>query len=332
MSTIPYYTADDVRRALPMPRAIEVMRAAFCALGEGRVTMPVRIPLNVPDGVTLFMPAYIAPEDGAAQNAAAGGAPVKGQLGMKLVSVFTKNPARGLPVIHALVTVVDDQTGAPIALIDGTYLTRLRTGAVSGLATDFLAQPGAQVLTIIGAGGQAACQIEAVCAVRPITTVNIVSRGESAAQLAATLGAQDAGRRYHAVNNDLEGAIRAADVIVTSTGSRAPLFDGRWVKHGAHVNAIGAYRSDMREVGPELLNRADVYVDQRDAALEEAGDLLIPHGTGEWSMDAIKGELADLVLGRVVADRARTTFFKSCGLAVEDIAAAAAIVSALTGG
>ncbi len=183
MNTLPFYTVDDIKRALPMPRAIEAMRAAFRALGEGRVTMPVRLPINTPHGVTLFMPAFI--DDGAS-----------GQLGQKIVSVYAGNRAKGMPVIHALVTVVDATTGVPTALLDGTYLTALRTGAVSGLATDYLATSDASVLTIIGAGGQAECQIAAVCAVRPITRVNIISRGASAQALVNRLAAADPTRAY----------------------------------------------------------------------------------------------------------------------------------------
>ncbi len=315
MKQIRFFSAEDVRKALPMPAAIAAMREAFIALGQGRVTMPVRIPLNTRAGVTLFMPAHI--DDGSA-----------GQVGQKIVSVYPGNHAKGLPVIHAIITIVDATTGQPSAILDGTYLTALRTGAVSGLATDLLARDDARVLTIIGAGGQARCQIEAVCAVRPIQTVNIVSRGASSAALAAELQAADPSRRYVDATGAREAAIRAADVIVTSTGSREPLFDGGWVKDGAHVNAIGAYRHDMREVDAVLLNRADVYVDQREAALAEAGDLVIPEAAGEWSFSAVRGELADLLLGRAAADRARITLFKSCGLAVEDIAAASAVVRA----
>lgn len=316
MAAIPYISAAEVRAALPMAKAIDVMQEAFRALGEGRVSMPQRIPINTPAGVTFFMPGYIATNDG-------------GQLAQKAVSVYGGNPSLGLPVIHALVTVLDPQTGAPKAILDGTYLTALRTGAVSGLATRYLAKPDAGVLTIIGAGGQAACQIEAVCAVRPIHTVNIISLGDSAAALAARLSAVDPSRRYTAANASRETALRAADVIVTSTASTVPLFDGAWVREGAHVNAIGAYRPDMREVDAVLLRRSAVYVDQRAAALEEAGDLLIPYASGEWSMESVRGDLAELVLGCVTADPQGTTLFKSCGLAVEDIAAAAAVVTAV---
>jgi ornithine cyclodeaminase len=316
MNAIPYYTAEDVKRALPMRRAIDIMRNAFRALGENRVTMPVRTRIYSDKGVTLFMPALIKNETG-------------GQLGQKVVSVYGGNRDKGLPVIHGIVIVIDAMTGQPKALLDGMYLTQLRTGAVTGLATELLSKHDSKTLTVFGAGGQAEQQIEAVLATRPIEHITIISRSDSSRALCERLQAQDKTRRYEWVH-ERERATRQADVIVTTTTSTEPLFDGAWVKDGAHVNAIGAYRPDMREVDATLLNRADVFVDQREAALEEAGDLLIPNEKGEWLLSNIKGELSELVLGNIVPDTTRTTFFKSCGLAVEDIAAASAVVDALS--
>lgn len=319
LSNIPYITADEVGAALPMPQAIEVMRAAFAALGQGRVIMPVRTGVRTPGGISFFMPGYIADESAASGVGA-------GALAQKIVSVYPGNVSRGLPVINALVTVLDAQTGAPRALIEGTYLTALRTGAVTGLATDLLAAPDAKELVIFGAGGQAEMQVRAVCAVRPIERVRIISRSNSTQMLIDRLTPGDPFRIFEDARGDVEAAVRGADVIVTVTGSTEPLFDGAWVRDGAHVNAVGAYRPDMREVDAALLNRAAVVVDQREAALHEAGDLLIPAAQGEWSLDRIAAELADLVLGRVHVDRAHITLFKSCGLALEDIAAAQAVL------
>ncbi len=314
--TLRYYSADDIRRALPMRRAIDTMRAAFCALHAGKVTMPVRLQMPTPDGVCLFMPAHIAAHDG--RPAA---------LGQKVVNVFGDNRARRLPVINAIVLLFDAQTGVPTTALEGTTLTALRTGAVSGLATELLAPRDARVLTIFGAGAQAAYQIEAVCAVRPIQQINIISKmGDSARLLAAWLQNEDASRRYIAAQ-DIETAVRGADVITTSTNSTAPLFDGAWVKVGTHINAIGAYRRDMIEVDATLIRRAAVYVDDRAAALEEAGDLLQPIERGEWSAERVVADLGELASGAVsiAADASRITFFKSCGLAVEDVAAAMAV-------
>lgn len=297
-----------------MPRAIAVMRDAFRALGEGRVAMPVRIGQHTPSGVTLFMPAY-------AEGVG---------LGQKAVSVFPDNAARGLPAIHALVTLFSPDTGEPIAIMEGTRLTRIRTGAVTGLACDVLAAPEAAVLTLFGAGAQSESQIEAVCAVRPIREVRIVSRGASAERLASRLATSDVSRRYVSADvSKRRQLVEDADIVVTATTSREPLVSGAWVRPGAFVAAVGAYRPDMREVDALLLNRSRVFVDQIEAAMAEAGDLLIPMARGEWSRERVVCELGALVCGHSEArhDPEGVSFFKSCGLAVEDVCAAAAVLA-----
>jgi ornithine cyclodeaminase len=291
-----------------MRQAIEVMRAAFRALHAGSVEMPVRVGVKSHHGVTLLMPAF----DGARA------------LGQKAVSVYGDNPQRGLPTIHALVTLFDAGTGAPIALLEGAYLTALRTGAVTGLAVDLLAKPDARVLTIFGAGGTARGQIEAVCAVRPIECVNIVSRGDSARRLAARLQVADGSRRYAAAN--ARAATREADVLVTATTSSVPVFDAGWVQPGTLVCGVGSYRPDMQEIPPGLIERAAVVVDQREAAQEEAGDLLQPVAGGRWAWERLYAELGALAAGEIPSPDTEVTFFKSCGLAIEDVAAAAAVL------
>lgn len=307
-------SGEDVRRGLPMGAAIEAMRGAFRALHAGQVVMPVRFGLPTPDGTTIFMPAFI---------------PATGGLGQKVVSVYGGNAARGLPTIHALVTVFDATTGEPRAVMEGSYLTALRTGAVTGLATELLARKEARVLTVFGAGAQAPLQIEAVCAVRPIEEVRIVSRGASAARLAEQLQSEDGGRRYMA-EADAEAAVRAADVIVTVTTSERPVFDGAWVQPGTHVNGVGSYRPAMQEVDATLLQRALVVVDQRAAAMEEAGELIMAVERGEWRWEQVWAELGALATGAASRpdDPVQITYFKSCGLAVEDVAAAQALLTA----
>lgn len=308
-----YLSGDDVARALPMPRAIAVMREAFRALGEGRVAMPVRIGLHTPRGVTLFMPAH-------AEGVG---------LGQKTVSVFSANSEHGLPAIHALVTLFSPESGEPIAVMEGTRLTRIRTGAVTGLACDLLAAPDASVLTLFGAGGQAESQIEAVCSVRPIREVRILSRGRSADHLADRLAALDASRTYVSVDlSRRRHAVEDAEIMVTATTSHEPLMSGAWVRPGAFVAAIGAYRPDMREVDALLLNRSRVFVDQVEAAMAEAGDLLIPMARGEWTREQLTCDLGALVCGHPEArhDSDGVAFFKSCGLAVEDVCAGAAVL------
>lgn len=303
-------SAAEVRRALPMRGAIEAMRGAFQALHAGVVEMPVRVGVNTPQGVTLLMPAF----DG-------------GQgLGQKSVSVYAGNPTRGLPTIHALVTLFDSESGAPTALLEGTALTALRTGAVTGLATDLLAAPHAKHLTIFGAGATALGQIEGVCAVRPIEQVTILSRGASAERVAAQLQAQDPTRRY-VTSHDPAAAVGSASIIVAATTSTTPVFEAAWVREGTLVCGVGSYRPDMQEVPEEVITRAAVVVDQRAAAEAEAGDLLQPIAAGAWGWERLYAELGALASGAIPPPSAALTYFKSCGLAIEDVAAAHTVLT-----
>ncbi len=301
---------DDVQRALPMRECIEVIKTAFAQLSAGEAHAPLRTQLPVPahDGVTLFMPAYLAQS---------------GDLGAKIVSVFPRNLERGLPTIHAVVIVVDGETGAPVALMDGTYLTALRTGAASGAATDLLARPDAQVVAVFGAGTQGRTQLEAVCAVRPIARALVFDADpDRAARYAAEMrGSIPADVRVAASPAE---AVRQADVICTATTSSTPVFDGRDVRPGTHINAIGAYTPQMQEVDAETIRRAKVVIDSRQASLAEAGDLLIPLQQGLITEAHIHAELGEIVLGRRPGrERAdEITYFKSVGVAVQDVAAA----------
>jgi ornithine cyclodeaminase len=302
-------SADHVKAALPMAAAVEAMRGAFHALYQGKVVMPVRLGLNSHQGVTLLMPAF----DG-------------GQgLGQKAVSVYRGNPAKGLPTVHALVTLFDAETGMPRALLEGTYLTRLRTGAVTGLAVDLLAAPHAKTLTIFGAGATAEGQIEGVLATRPIEQVNIVSRGASAQTLAERLQAADATRRYDGTLS-AEAATREADIVVASTTSTTPVFDADWLKEGTLVCGVGSYRPDMQEVPSEVIERAAIVVDQQEAAAEEAGDLLQPLAQGRWEWTRLYAELGAIAAGAMPPPATDLTYFKSCGLAIEDVAAGHAVL------
>lgn len=302
-------SANEVQRALPMAAAVEAMRGAFQALHKGNVVMPVRVGVNSHQGVTLLMPAF----DGG-----------RG-LGQKAVSVYGNNPTQGLPTIHALVTLFDAETGVPLALLEGTYLTRLRTGAVTGLAVDLLAPPDARTLTIFGAGATAAGQIEGVCAVRPIERVTIISRGASARHLAERLQAEDTTREYIATD-DREGGVRTADIVVAATTSTTPVFEAAWIEPGTVVCGVGSYRPDMQEVPPGVIEQAAVVVDQREAAEEEAGDLLQPIAQGRWSWDKVYAELGAIAAGSVEPPTADVIYFKSCGLAIEDVAAGVAVL------
>jgi len=295
----------DVQAAVGMAAAIDAVAGAYEELSAGRAQSPVRLGLEAPGGVALFMPAYLMDS---------------GAMGAKIVSMFQGNPARGLASIHGVVLLVDPETGVPTAIMDGTYLTALRTGAGSGVATRVLARDDARVLTVFGAGAQARTQIEAVRAVRPIEEVRIVSRGGRSAE---ALAQELEGVEAHALTDPSE-AVRGADVICAATTSSTPVFPGRAVDPGVHVNGVGSFKPGMQEVDAELLLRARVVVDARDAALEEAGDLVIPIRDGVFGENHIAAEIGEILAGTAPGRSSPTeiTYFKSVGNAVQDMAVA----------
>ena len=304
-------SASDVQAAIDMPGAIDAMRDAFAAVSGGEATVPIRLGLETEHGVSLFMPAYLS---------------AIGAAGAKVVSVNPGNAAVGLPVIHGVVLVIEATTGRPIALMDGTWLTALRTGAVGGLAADLLARPDASTVALFGAGVQARTQLEAVRCVRSITTVRIVSAtGASADRLTAELDGIDALRV-----DDPDAALLGADIVIAATNSATPVFDGSRIEPGTHVTGVGSFTTEMREVDTELIRRARVVVDQREAILEEAGDIVGPIRDGDVDESVMAAEIGEIVLGRAPgrthADE--ITFFKSVGNAAQDVAVAARVLAA----
>lgn len=304
-------SAADVRAAVDMPAAIDAMREAFGALSSGRATVPIRLGLETDHGVSLFMPARLQSPD---------------RVAVKVVSVNPGNASRGLPAIHAVVLVVDPETGRPTALMDGTWLTALRTGAVGGLAADLLARPDATTVALFGAGVQARTQLEAVRCVRDIEEVRVVSRsGDSADRLVAEIE----GVRALRVDDPAE-AVAGADIVIAATNSATPVFDGTLVEAGTHVTGVGSYTTEMREVDTELVRRARVIVDQREAILEEAGDIAGPIADGAVDASVMAAEIGDIVLGRTPGRTTdeEVTFFKSVGNAAQDVAVAARVLQA----
>lgn len=303
---------DQIRAALPMPAAIDAMREAFIALSNGKVQAPLRTTIQTPHGVSLFMPAYL---EGATYGA------------VKMVGVYPDNATHDLPTVPASVLVFDAETGQTRALLDGTFLTALRTGAASGLATDLMARSDAAILGMIGAGGQARMQIEAICAVRPITTVRVYSRGGAGAfceQLSAVYPAI----QFIAASSALE-ALHGADILVAATTSATPVIFSAAVEAGVHINGIGSYTSTMCEVEPRLVARARIVVDSRASALAEAGDVIIPIQQGLITANDIYAELGEIASGvkRGRDNPEQITFFKSVGTAAQDASAAARIVA-----
>lgn len=302
-------SAADVQASVDMPGAIEAMREAFAALAEGTATVPLRLALETEHGVSLFMPAHLASS---------------GSMGAKVASVNPGNLDLGLPVIHAVVLALDPETGRLIALMDGTWLTALRTGAVGGLAADLLSREDSTTVALFGAGVQARTQLEAVRCVRPIADVRVVSRtGDSADDLVAELSGVSA-RRV----DDPDEAIDGADIVITATSSATPVFDGSRIAPGTHVTGVGSFTTEMREVDTALVMRARVVVDQREATLAEAGDIAGPISDGDVDESVLSAEIGEILLGSQAGRTSRDeiTFFKSVGNAVQDIAVAALVL------
>ena len=313
--------ASDVRRALPMPLAIDAMKEAFAAFSGGRALVPHRTHLAIAPhaGTTLIMPGFIDAAD-----------PAQQALAVKVVSVFDRNPEQGLARIQAAVLVIDPETGQPTALLEGATLTAIRTAAASGAATDLLARRDCRVLAILGAGVQARTHLAAICAVQPIKEVRIYSPAPD--QIAAMIGEVSRNESLTArlvAAPSARAALHGADIVCTTTTSKEPVFDDADIAAGTHINAVGSYTPDAREGPGKTVARAMVFVDSRSAASEEAGDLIQPLLAGLIDQDHIRAELGEVVLGCALGrtDDRQITLFKSVGLAVQDAAAAARAVA-----
>lgn len=307
-------TAEDVRKALPMKEAIEAMKSAYAALSSGRATVPLRTPLSIPgsDALSLFMPAYVDAAEGKA-------------LAVKVVSLFPGNPARGLAYIQAAVLLFDPQTGRAVALLEGSSLTAIRTGAAGGAAIDLLARPESKVAAIFGAGAQGRTQLEAACAARDIETAFIFDADSAKAEsFAEEMKGRNGITQNIRVAWNAQEAIQGADIICTATTSKQPVFADKYLRKGTHISAVGSYTPEMQEVPGETLQRAKIFVDSRSASLEEAGDLILPMRAGLFDESHIAGELGQVVLGQVPGRQSpdEITYFKSVGIAVQDAMAA----------
>src|SRR5436189_1123127 len=287
-----FLSEDQVREHLRMADLIPAMEKALIEFSAGKVTQPVRSVISVErhGGFLGLMPALTP--DG---------------LGLKAVTFYPPNAERGIPTHMATVFLVDPQTGTPLAIMDGRLITEMRTAAVSAAATKLLASPEAKVLAILGSGVQARSHVEALRLVRQFEESRVWSPTiEHAKRFAQEIGA---------TVMSAEEAVRAADEIVTVTSSKTPVLKGDWLKPGCHVNAIGACRPDWRELDDEAMQRGVVFVDSREGALKESGDVIL-------SGAKIYSELGEAFAGEVPSRASDTSIFKSLGMAVEDIAAA----------
>jgi ornithine cyclodeaminase/alanine dehydrogenase-like protein (mu-crystallin family) len=303
-------TEDHVKSLLSMSELITAMEAAVARFSAREVLQPVRTVLSVGPTRAFFglMPAYIE------QPA---------RLGAKLVTVFNENHARGLPSHLATIVLLDPETGALIALMDGRYITESRTAAVSAVSARHLSRPDASTLAIIGSGVQARSHLEAYSEVRALSDVRVWSPNPRSRERFVHDMTGHVPARLHDCSS-AERAIEGADLIVLATSSPTPVLDARWVAPGAHVVSVGACRPDQREMAPELVANSRLFVDSRAAALVESGDVVMGIREQRFDESHIAGELGDVVLGRVAGRTGvdQITVFKSLGMAVEDVVSA----------
>ncbi len=300
-ASLAYIDQAGVRAVLQWDPLIDAMEAALRDFSSGKVLQPVRGILTIEEGRRFLgvMPAV-----------------AEGAMGVKLVSFYPANAEKGVPTHHAMIALMRPDTGEPIATMDGTLITEMRTAAVSAAVTRRVARAESRVLAILGSGVQAGAHLAALNRVRNFDDVRVWSRTpERARRFAYEHGAVAA--------EDVRAAVEDADVIVTATNAQEPVLRGEWVKRGAHVNAVGAARPSWRELDDELMTSSVLIVDSREAAVKEAGDVIL-------SGAPIYAEAGELFSGAKPAPRAgATTVFKSLGLAVEDIAAARLVYESL---
>jgi ornithine cyclodeaminase len=311
-------SASEIAQLLPMRECIDVMADALSGLTRGDAILPLRQVLRLPDGKSAFavMPAYLEQPKA---------------VGAKVITVFPDNHGTSFESHQGAVLLFEAEHGSLAAVMDASSITAIRTAAVSGLATRLLAREDASEVAILGTGVQARTHLEAVRAVRRVDRVRVWSRNREAVRAFA-----EGESRRHGVQVEpapsARAAVEGADIVCTVTASREPVLAGEWLRDGAHVNAVGASLPFARELDTAAIARSRLYVDRRESALNEAGDFLIPRQEGAISDGHIVGELGEVLLGRVPGRRngEEVTVFKSLGLAVEDVAAAAYVYERAT--
>jgi len=305
---------SDLRAVLSMREVIEVVESGFRALARGEAEIPQRLQLAVParNGIVLEMPAYMGSLE----------APENDSLGTKIVSVFEQNAKRGLDVIQGVYLLLDSETGAPLALMEGRFITAIRTAATSAVATRHMAGPGSKRLAVFGAGVQAEAHISAMLEVAEIEYVMIASRSADRAGDLADRVASNYNLECRVVS--AEHAASTGNLICMCTSSPVPLFDGSLLSPGTHINAVGAFTPATRELDTKTVHRSKVIIDAASAAGREAGEILIPLAEGAIDEGHVRGSLGELVSGEIAGREtpSEITLFKSCGLAIEDLVTA----------
>jgi len=303
---------NDVMETLTMNDTIEILEKAFTDLANGNAVMPQRTSITSPEnnGVALYMPAYLKGI---------------GAFGIKVVTVFRDNlPKYNLPTILGTVILLDEKTGAPIALLDGGYITAMRTGGAAGLAAKFLARKDAKVHTLFGTGGMARTHAWAVNCVRKIEKLILFSLDPIEKQKAFKKSLEKIINCEIVLGDDPKKAVNEADIVTLITSTKEPIIDGDWIKPGTHINGIGSHAPAMREIDSKTIVKSKVICDLTDACKLEAGDFIIPVEKGEWSWDKVHASLGDIITGKKTGreNDIEVTLFKSVGLAIQDISVA----------
>ena len=306
---------SDISSMITMRDIIEADKEALSIYSSHKSNIPLRSNLNVPEynGQCLFMNGYAAPAKA---------------LGVKIVSVYPENINKNLTSVPATMVLVDAETGVVNSLIDGTYLTRLRTGAISGLATEILSRKDSKIFALFGTGGQAVTQLEAVLTVRNIEEVRVFDVFKERAKDFAKKMSDKFGKKFNVkiiAAESSDAAVDNADIITTVTTSKKPVFDANKVKKNVHINGVGSYTPEMVEIpGAILVNANKIYVDTRDGAINESGDLITPIKDGLITIEKINGELGEVINGLIKGRESddEMTFFKTTGSAVLDLVAA----------
>ena len=292
-----------------MRQAVDAMERAFSSLSSGECYVPMRVVTRLPDNelLMLFKPAFVEKEKKAT---------------VKFITQRENKSIPGIPAIQGIVMVIDSVTGEIMSIMDGGYITALRTGAASGLATRFLAGKNAHTLALFGCGAQGKTQVEAVMCERDIRKILVFDKNRN--RVSRFIEEMQEEFNTEMVFCEDTSVLKEADIICTATNATAPLFKREEVKEGAHINAIGSFQPHMQELDPWLIRDARVFIDQTEPCLKESGDLIKPILEGIISESHIAGEIGDFILKRIEGRESddQITIFKSVGVAIQDYAVA----------
>jgi ornithine cyclodeaminase/alanine dehydrogenase len=303
---------SDVMEVLDMGETLDILEAAFADLSNGKAVMPQRTLISTAEynGLALFMPAYLKG---------------MGAFGAKVVTVYKDNPLHyQMATVLGTIILLDEKTGAPLAIMDGGYLTAMRTGGVAGLASRIFARQEANIHALFGTGGMAKAHAWAVSKARDIKKLILYSVDPVEKRTAFAESLREIISGEITLTEDAESAVREADIVTLITSAKDPVIKGEWVRPGTHINGVGSHAPGMRELDTLTIQKSKVICDLVEACKAEAGDFIIPVEAGEYAWEAVHGSLGDVIAGKIPGRETdeEITLFKSVGLAIQDISAA----------